>query len=123
MSEELTTGEQLEALVDTWYTLPDIAEMWGVSIGDIRRAVEDHELLAVKRGKPKVLSVPAELVDQGQIEKLAGTITLLLDGGFSESEALHWLMTPDETLPGTPISQLREGKRGEVRRRAMALAF
>lgn len=123
MSEELTTDEQLEALVDTWYTLPDIAEMWGVSIGDIRRAVEDHELLAVKRGKPKVLSVPAELVDQGQIEKLAGTITLLLDGGFSESEALQWLMTPDETLPGTPISQLREGKRGEVRRRAMALAF
>lgn len=123
MSDELTTDEQLEALVDTWYTLPDIAEMWGVSIGDIRRAVEDHELLAVKRGKPKVLSVPAELVDQGQIEKLAGTITLLLDGGFSESEALLWLMTPDDTLPGTPISQLREGKRGEVRRRAMALAF
>ena len=53
----------------------------------------------------------------------AGTLTLLFDCGFSDTEALSWLFTADDTLPGTPVQALAEHRRTEVNRRAQALAF
>ena len=82
------------------------------------------ELVAVRRGDPVVRSVPADLLLDGDIAPhLGGTITVLRDGGFEDEELLRWLFTEDETLPGRPIDHLRRGQRGEVRRRAQALAF
>jgi hypothetical protein len=47
---------------------------------------------------------------------------LLFDCGFDEADALRWLFTADETLPGTPIQAISEHRRTEVNRRAQALA-
>lgn len=125
MSTDATADHlaQLEDLVDEWLTLPDIADMWGCPVADLRRLIDDAELLGVKRGSPKVLSVPAALVKPTLVERLAGTITVLLDGGFSPAEALIWLLSEDDSLGEAPIVSLRAGKRGEIRRRAQALAF
>ena len=54
---------------------------------------------------------------------LPGTITVLRDGGFEDAELLAWLFAEDDSLPGRPIDHLRRGQRGEVRRRALALAL
>ena len=69
-------------------------------------------------------AIPAAFIDGQQIVKgLPGTLTLLNDCGFGDSEALTWLFTADETLPGTPIDALYAHRGTEVNRRAQALAF
>ena len=40
-----------------------------------------------------------------------------------DEEALRWLYTPDDTLPGTPAEALRGNRATEVKRRAQALGF
>ena len=57
------------------------------------------------------------------MKNLGGTLTVLADSGFENEEAMRWLFTADETLPGTPIQALREDRGREVRRRAQALSF
>ena len=56
---------------------------------------------------------------------LAGTFTVLADGGMDDTEIIEWLFTPDETLPvdGAPIDAMRAGHKTEIRRRAQELAF
>jgi hypothetical protein len=48
---------------------------------------------------------------------------VLYDCGFEDPEALRWLFTADDSLPGTPIQAMIENRRTEVNRRAQALAF
>lgn len=116
--------DDLENLITQWLPLPDVAERLDVEVSQVRRLIEEGKLVAVRRGDPVVRSVPEELLVDGEIAPhLAGTITLLRDGGFSDVELLAWLFQADDTLPGRPIDQLRAGQRGEVRRRAQALAF
>jgi hypothetical protein len=68
--------------------------------------------------------VPAAFLDGDQVVKgLHGTLMVLLDCGFDDSEALRWLFTADDTLPGTPIQALYKRRGTEVNRRAQALAF
>ena len=40
-----------------------------------------------------------------------------------DREAIVWLFTEDETLPGRPIDALRENRGSEVKRRAQSMAF
>jgi hypothetical protein len=68
--------------------------------------------------------VPAAFLDGEHIVKgLCGTLTVLFDCGFDDTEALRWLFTADDTLPGTPIQALCGHRGTEVNRRAQALAF
>ena len=116
--------DDLEALTDSWLTLPDVAALLGIDVIKVRRLVQDRFLVAVRRGEHEVLSVPAELVPDGAVlPDLPGTLTVLLDGGFTPEGALRWLLTADDTLPGTPVEALRGGRKTEVRRRAQSLAF
>jgi hypothetical protein len=70
------------------------------------------------------LKVPAAFVQGDAVLKgLPGTLTLLADAGFSDDEALRWLFTPDDSLPGSPVQALVENRGTEVKRRAQALAF
>lgn len=116
--------EELDALVPSWLTLPDVAERLGIDVGRVRRLVQDRFLVAVRRGERNVLSVPeALLVGEEPMPDLRGTLTVLADAGFDDTSALRWLFTADESLPGTPIEALRAGRKTEVRRRAQALAF
>ncbi|MCS6710495.1 helix-turn-helix domain-containing protein [Brachybacterium sp. EF45031] len=116
--------DRLDALITDWLTLPDAAERLNVDASRVRRLIDEGQLVAVRRGDPVVRSIPAEFLADGEIiPHLAGTITVLRDGGFDDVELLEWLFTEDETLPGRPVDQLRQGQRGEVRRRAQALAL
>lgn len=122
----LTGGvNDLDQLVGAWLTLPDVADRLGIDVGKVRRLVQDRVLVAVRRGDPKVLSVPEALLMDGQpLLELRGTLTVLADCGFDDAAALEWLFTPDDSLPGgTPVQALRAGHKTEIRRRAQALAL
>ncbi|MGC2941103.1 MULTISPECIES: Rv2175c family DNA-binding protein [unclassified Brevibacterium] len=113
-----------EELVQDWAPLPDIAEMTGLSITQVRRMLEDGVICAIRIGKPKVLRVPLAFFNDGEVVKpLKGTLSTLHDAGFDAEESIVWLFTHDDSLPGRPIDLLRAGNRKEVRRRAQALAF
>jgi hypothetical protein len=114
----------LDELVGEWLTLPDVAGRLGVDVRRVRRLAQDRYLVVIRRGEPKVSSVPAALLDGDQpLQELRGTLTVLADAGFTDTEALHWLFTSDDSLPGTPVEALRAGRKTEIRRRAQALAF
>ncbi|MEU6345068.1 MULTISPECIES: Rv2175c family DNA-binding protein [unclassified Streptomyces] len=114
---------KIDALVPSWLTVPDIAEQFDVEVTRVRQMIKEGLLIAVRRGENRVLMVPADFIGDGKIVKgLTGTLNLLKDDGFSDEEALEWLFTPDESLPGTPVQALRENRGTEVKRRAQALA-
>ncbi len=116
----------LVALVGDWTTVPDIAERVGVPLARVRQYLADRDLLSLRVGERKVVSIPAKFVsDDGPRPELKGTFTVLADGGMSDEQILRWLFTPDETLPvdGAPVDALVAGHKTEVRRRAQAMAF
>jgi Rv2175c C-terminal domain of unknown function len=109
--------------VGEWLSLPQVAERLGIPLGRIKQLLRDRKLIAVQRPDGTVC-VPAAFLDSNQIVKgLHGTLTLLFDCGFSEVEALRWLFTADDSLPGTPIAAMAAHRGTEVNRRAQALAF
>lgn len=119
-------GDQpsLTDLVGEWVAFPDIAERWDMPVTRVHNLVSERRLLAVRRPAPPMRAVPAAfLTDTGVLEPLRGTLVLLQDAGFDDEEALRWLFTPDESLPGRPIDALRDGHKTEVRRRAQALGW
>jgi Rv2175c C-terminal domain of unknown function/DNA-binding protein Rv2175c, wHTH domain len=112
-----------DALVGEWLSLPEAAQRLGLPIGRVKQLLRDHKLIAVTRPTGD-RAIPAAFLDGDQVVKgLSGTLTVLLDCGFDDSEALTWLFTADETLPGTPIAALYARRGTEVNRRAQALAF
>jgi hypothetical protein len=116
--------DDLDELVGEWLTLPDVAARLGLDVGRVRRLIQDRYLVAVRRGERNVLSVPGALLHGDQpLPELRGTLTVLGDAGFTDAEALRWLFTSDESLPGTPVEALRSGRKTEIRRRAQALAL
>jgi len=112
-----------DTLVGDWLSLPEVAERLGIPSNRVKQLLRDRKLLAVAR--PSVeRAVPAAFLDGDQVVKgLHGTLTVLYDCGFDDLEALRWLFTADETLPGTPIQALCRHRGTEVNRRAQALAF
>lgn len=105
-----------------WLTLPDVAERLDLSIIKVHQLIKDGMLLAGRHNG--VRAVPAELVANDTVLKhLPGVLTLLRDAGFNDEEALRWLYTADDTLPGTPAAALGGDKAREVKRRAQAVAF
>jgi Rv2175c C-terminal domain of unknown function len=112
-----------DAIVGDWMTLSDVAAQLGIPVSRVRQLLRDRKLLAVQRPSGS-LGVPAAFLDGNQVVRgLHGTLTLLFDCGFGEAEALRWLFTADESLPGTPIQAIAEHRGTEVNRRAQALAF
>ena len=108
--------------VSEWITVPDAAELLGVPLGRVHRMLEEHELIAVKIDGVK--KIPAEIIVACEpLASLKGTVSVLLDSGFTLDEAIEWLYTADDTLPGTPMSALIAGRKTEIRRRAQALAI
>jgi hypothetical protein len=105
-----------------WVALPDLAKQLELPITRVHQMVRDHVLLAVRRDG--VLWVPEELVATVHVRKhLPGVLTLLHDAGYNDEEALRWLYTADDSLPGTPAAALSGPKATEVKRRAQALGF
>ncbi len=118
---------QINASVDTlvgdWLPVSDVAARLSISAGRVKQMLRDRKLLAVRRPDGS-LAVPAAFIADAQVVKgLHGTLTLLFDCGFDEVEALRWLFTEDDTLPGTPIQAICGHRGTEVNRRAQALAI
>lgn len=104
-------------------TVPDVAERLGVSVLDVHHRLREGAFLSTRR-EDGVLVIPALQLDgPGPVKHLGGVLTLLRDAGYSSEEALRWLMTEDDSLPGTPLQALQENRATEVKRRAQALGF
>lgn len=102
--------------------LPEVAKRFGLPVTRVHQMIRDGHLLAMRRdgelGVPEVF-----LTETAVVKGLGGTITLLRDNGYNEDEILRWLLTADDTLPGTPIEALRGDRGREVKRRAQAMGF
>jgi uncharacterized protein len=112
----VTDDDQIE-----WLTVPDLVELLGQTPSRIRKLIDDHHLLAAR--VDGVLKVPAEFLRDGApVPELHGTAIVLADAGFTDAEALEWLIGEDDSLGTSPIAALRAGRKAEVRRVAQALA-
>lgn len=106
----------------TWLTIPDLTELLGLKVSQVRRLIEDRSLLAVR--VDGVWKVPSAFIVDGEpMHELRGTLVVLADAGFSDDEAMHWLLTPEDSLGSSPVDALLAGRKAEVRRVAQALGF
>lgn len=104
-----------------WLTMPELVEVLGESLGRVRRLLDEHYLIGSRR--TGVFAVPAVfLVDGAPLSSLRGTIFVLTDAGFSDDEAIDWLLTFEESMGRAPIEALLAGHKSEVRRVARSLA-
>lgn len=111
-----------DVLVEQWLTHREAADLLGVSANKVRQLVREHELASARpSGSPEPLVPAAFVLDGAVVRGLPGTLRLLVDHGFNDDEAIEWLFTPDDTLPGRPIDALRENRGTEVRRRAQVV--
>jgi hypothetical protein len=104
----------------TWLTVPDLTEILGLKVSQVRRLIEDRALLA--RKIDGVWKVPASFIVDGEpMSELRGTLIVLGDSGFTDDEAMRWLLSPEDSLGVSPIDALHAGRKAEVRRVAQAL--
>jgi hypothetical protein len=116
------SGEVSTPAGTTWLTVPDLVELLGISQSRVRRLFDERILLATR--VDGVLKVPADFIQDGEpLGDLRGTLIVLGDAGFSDDEAMTWLLNDDESLGTTPIDALRARRKAEVRRVAQALGF
>ena len=105
-----------------WLTIPELTELLGLKVSQVRRLIEDRALLASKIDG--VWKVPEAFVAGGEpMSELKGTLVVLADSGFSDTESMHWLLNPEASLGVSPIEALQHGRKAEVRRVAQALGF
>jgi hypothetical protein len=118
------TEVDLDDVATGWLTLPDLSELVGESLSTIRQWVRERRLVVVSRGTPPVKQVPADLVHDGHLLKgLSGALTVLHDAGFSDLQALRWLLSDEPVLGGRPVDLMAAGRDVAVKRHAMSLAF
>ncbi|MFL2001732.1 Rv2175c family DNA-binding protein [Microbacterium sp. A1-JK] len=104
----------------TWLSLPELVEATGETLSRVRRMLDEHQLVGTRRdGKLLVPSV--FLVDGEPLGSLRGTLIVLHDRGFTDDEAIEWLLSPEESIGVSPIESLLAGRKSEVRRVAQSL--
>jgi hypothetical protein len=104
-------------------SLPDAAELLGVPILRVHQLLKDRQLVVTVDDEGRRV-LPRIFVAGGTVLKaLPSVITLLRDGGYTDSEIIEWLLRADDSLPGTPAQALAENRGTEVKRRAQAAAF
>ena len=124
MDNSSTSDVDLQALVGEWLDWSEAGDRLGVSVSKVRQLIREHQLAAAVPAPGAGQQVPAALIMDGVIVKgVPGVLTVLHDGGYDDREALTWLFTADDTIPGRPIDALRENRGSEVKRRAQAMAF
>lgn len=105
-----------------WLTYQQAADVLGTDVQVVRQLLRDGVLLAASVDGNR--RIPAALIVNGEISKyLRGVINVLRDGGYSDEDALDWLLRHDESLGGTPAWALHHDLHREVSRRAQAMAF
>jgi hypothetical protein len=107
---------------DAWLTVPDVAERLGLLVTRVHQLLRDGGLVGVRQDR--VMRIPADLITEDTVVKhLSGVIMLLRDARYDDTEIIRWLWTADDSLPGTPVQNLRSNRATEVKRRAQALGF
>ncbi len=105
-----------------YLTIPDLVERWNTTPSKIRRLIEDRSLAAIRIDG--VLRIPAEFVAGDEpLNSLRGTLLALHDAGFSDDEAVAWMLADNDELGERPISALIAGRKSAVRRATQSLAF
>ena len=116
--------QDLAVLVDEWWDWAQAGDALGVPVSKVRQYIREHQLAGAVPVAGGGQRVPAALIQDGEIVKgVPGVLTVLHDGGYDDREAIAWLFTADDTIPGRPIDALRENRGSEVKRRAQSMAF
>lgn len=112
----------LEVPETQYFTVPDLVELFDEPVSRIHRLIEDHHLAGIKIDG--VFKIPTEFVRDGAVlSAMRGTMLTLLDAGFSNDEAVRWLLTENDELGERPIDTMRAGHKAAVRRAVQGLAF
>lgn len=115
------TAEDATRTPTEWLTLPDLVDLLGEPLGRVHRLLDESQLIGSRRDG--VLKVPSVfIVDGHPLSSLRGTVIVLHDAGFSDDEAIDWLLESEDSIGLSPIEALRAGRKSEVRRVARALA-
>ncbi len=119
---KIPTCQDVLSAEDVTLPLLDVADRLGIIVTRVHALIQEGKLVAVQRDG--VAQVPERLLDESSVNRFApGVLAVLHDGGYSQEEALRWLYTEDETLPGRPVDALHGHLAREVMRRAQASAF
>ena len=103
-------------------TFPDVADALGLQVTRVHQLVRDGQLLYVQIEDGR--RIPADFIQDGAVVKsLPAVIQLLRDCRYSDPEIIEWLFRADDTLPGTPIQNLRDNRGTEIKRRAQVAGF
>ncbi len=117
------------------YDVPAVAQLMGIPVTKVHQQLREGHLVAVRRNG--VVVVPKVFFDAtGHVVKsLAGLLVVLHDGGYTETEIVRWLFTPDSSLTirrdgstegqanARPVDALHSHQAREVVRRAQAMAY
>ncbi|WP_461471380.1 Rv2175c family DNA-binding protein [Microbacterium sp. HJ5] len=115
------TADDAPRIETEWLTLPELVGVLGEPLGRVRRFLDESHLIGSRRDG--VLKVPAVFIlDDHPIASLRGTAIVLHDAGFSDDEAIDWLLSYEDSIGMPPIEALRAGRKAEVRRVAQTLA-
>lgn len=102
--------------------IADLVDRLGVTPGRLHRLIEEHYLASVRIDG--VMRVPAEFLQGDEpLPPLRGTLLVLHDAGFSEEEAVIWLLAENAELGERPVDSLQAGRKSAVRRATQSLAF
>lgn len=111
-----------ESPAPQYLTVPDLVELFGVPVGKVHRLVEEHYLAGLRIDG--VFRIPAEFVLDGEpLVGLRGTLLALHDAGYSDEEAITWLLADNDEIGERPVESLRAGRKAAVRRATQGLAF
>ena len=115
------TAESAPRIQTDWLSLPELVEEIGEPLGRVRRMLDEFQIIGSRRDG--AIRVPAVfLLDGHPIPSLRGTIFVLHDAGFTDDEAIDWLLSDEDSIGMPPIEALRAGRKSEVRRVAQGLA-
>jgi hypothetical protein len=117
------------------YDLPKVADLLGLVVTKVHQQLRDGHLIAVRRGG--IIVVPRNFFSESGavVKPLGGLLAVLRDGGYSDTEILRWLFTPDPSLTVTvdgskeaienarPVDALHAHQAREIIRRAQAMAY
>lgn len=115
--QSCTVNEQQEHFIP----LPDVAVALDVGISRVHRLIEDRYLAAKRINNIRM--IPSAFIDQGEpIPGVRGTLILLEDLGFTNDEAIDWMLSDNDELGEPPIDALRKGHKAPVRRAVQMMA-
>lgn len=131
----IPTAEDVLDPDEAVYDLPAVAQLMGIAVTKVHQHLRERHLVAVRRNKTVV--VPKVFFDDtGHVVKsLSGLLVVLHDGGYTETEIMRWLFTPDSSLTirrdgsaegqanARPVDALHSHQAREVVRRAQAMAY